>query len=66
MTIPEIGVLLRLALDNCVNADKGVSARDRKYCTAAQNDAPDEEVIAFWLSVSYLEDHHVPMFVAKQ
>jgi hypothetical protein len=27
---------------------------------------PDEEVIALWLSVSYLEEHHVPMFVAKQ
>jgi hypothetical protein len=51
---------------NCVNADKAASPRDRKYFIAVQNDAPDEEVIAFWLSVSYLEDHHVPMFVAKQ
>jgi hypothetical protein len=31
-----------------------------------QNDASDEQVISFWLSVSYLEDHRVPMFVVKQ
>jgi hypothetical protein len=66
MTIPEIAVLLRLALGNCVNVDKGVSLTDRNYFTSVQNDASDEEVIAFWLSVSYLEEHHVPMFVAQQ
>jgi hypothetical protein len=49
-----------------VNADKGVSPRDRKYFIAVQNDASDEEVITFWLSVFYLAEHHVPMFVAKQ
>jgi hypothetical protein len=66
MTVPEIAAVMRSALGQCVNADKGVSPTDRRYFTAAQNDAPDEEVIAFWLSVSYLEEHHVPMFVAKQ
>jgi hypothetical protein len=31
-----------------------------------QLNSTDEEVISFWLSVSYLDKHHVPMFVAKQ
>jgi hypothetical protein len=66
MTVPEIAAVMRSALGQCVNADKGVSPTGRRYFTAVQNDAPDEEVIAFWLSVSYLEEHHVPMFVAKQ
>jgi hypothetical protein len=66
MTIPEIASQLRVALGVCVNADKGVSSAERSYFAAVQNDASDEEVISFWLSVSYLEDRRVPMFVAKQ
>ena len=38
----------------------------RQTFAAAQNDCSDEEVSSFWLSVSYLEEHQVPMFVAKQ
>jgi hypothetical protein len=26
----------------------------------------DEQVISFWLSISYLEDRQVPMFVVRQ
>jgi hypothetical protein len=66
MTIPEIAAQLRVALGNCVNAAKDVSPAERSYFTAAQNDSSDEQVIAFWLSVSYLEERQVPMFVAKQ
>jgi hypothetical protein len=66
MTIPETAAQLRVALGNCVNAAKYVSPAERDHFTAAQNDSSDEEVISFWLSVSYLEEHHVPMFVAKQ
>jgi hypothetical protein len=66
MTIPEIAEQLRLALGHCVDAAKEVSPADRSYFTAAQNNSSDEEVISFWLSVSYLEEHQVPMFVAKQ
>jgi hypothetical protein len=65
MTIAEIAVQLRVALGNCVNAAKDVSQVERDHFTAAQNDSSDEEVICFWLSVSYLDDHQVPMFVAK-
>jgi hypothetical protein len=66
MTIPEIAAQLRVALGICVSADKDVSSAERSYFAAAQNVASDEEVISFWLSVSYLEDHRVPMFVVKQ
>jgi hypothetical protein len=66
MTIPEIASQLRVALGVCVGADEDVSSAERSYFAAVQNDASDEEVISFWLSVSYLEDHQVPMFVAKQ
>jgi hypothetical protein len=54
MTIPEIAVQLREALGNCVDSAKDVSPAERSYFTAAQNDSSDEEVISFWLSVSYL------------
>jgi hypothetical protein len=66
MTIPEIAARLRVALCNCVNADEGVSPAERRYFDAVQLNSTDEEVISFWLSVSYLEEHHVSMFVAKQ
>jgi hypothetical protein len=66
MTIPEIASQLRIVLGVCVGADKDVSSAERSYFAAVQNDASDEEVIPFWLSVSYLEDHQVPMFVARQ
>ena len=66
MTIPEIAAQLRVALGNCVNADKDVSSAERSSFTAAQNDSSDEEVVSLWLSVFYLEEHLVPMFVAKQ
>jgi hypothetical protein len=49
-----------------VNEAKDVSPAERDHFTAAQNDSSDEEVITFWLSVSYLEKRQVPMFVAKQ
>jgi hypothetical protein len=66
MTIPEIAAQLRVALGVCVSADKDVSPAERSYFTAMQNDSSDEEVISFWLSVSYLENHRVPMFIVKQ
>ena len=66
MTITEIAAQLRVALGNCVNADKDVSPAERSHFAAAQNDSSDEEVVSFWLSVSYLDKHRVPMFIAKQ
>jgi hypothetical protein len=33
------------------------------YFAPAQNDCSDEEIISFWLTVSTLEKHEVPMFV---
>ena len=65
MTIPEIASQLRMVLGVCVNADTEVSPAQRIYFAAAQNDCSDEEIISFWLSVSSLEEHQVPMFVAK-
>jgi hypothetical protein len=66
MTIPEIASQLRIVLGVCVGADKDVSSAERSYFAAVQNDASDEQVISFWLSISHLEDHRVPMFVVKQ
>jgi hypothetical protein len=66
MTIPEIAAQLRVALVICVGADKDVSPAERSYFTAMQNDSSDEDVISFWLSVSYLGNHRVPMFIVKQ
>jgi hypothetical protein len=66
VTIPEIAAQLRMALCNCVNADEGVSPAERRYFDAVQGNSSDEEVISFCLSVSYLEEHQVPTFVAKQ
>jgi hypothetical protein len=65
MTIPEIASQLRMVLGVCVDADTDVSPEQRIYFAAAQNNCSDEGIIAFWLSVSSLEEHQVPMFVAK-
>jgi hypothetical protein len=65
MTIPEIASQLRIVLGVWVNADTEVSPAQRIYFAAAQNDSSDEEIISFWLSVSRLEEHRVPMFVAR-
>jgi hypothetical protein len=53
MTNPEIAAQLRVALGICVSADKDVSPAERSYLTAMQNDSSDEDVISFWLSVSF-------------
>jgi hypothetical protein len=66
MTIPEIASQLRISLGVCVVAHKDVSSAQWSHFAAVQNDASDEQVVSFWLSVSYLEDHRVPMFVVKQ
>jgi hypothetical protein len=66
MTIPEIALQLRMVLGNCVNTGEGVSETERRYFAAMQENSSDEEVISFWLSVSYLEDNQVPLFVAKK
>ena len=47
MTITEIAAQLRVALGNCVNADKDVSPAERSHFAAAQNDSSDEEVVSF-------------------
>jgi hypothetical protein len=52
-------------LVNCVNRDNGVSLADRNKFFIGQRDCSDEEIISFWLSVSFLEDHRVPMFVVE-
>jgi hypothetical protein len=66
MTIPEIAARLRVALGICVSADKDVSPAERSYFTARQNNSSDEDGISFWLSVSYLDNHRVPMFIVTQ
>jgi hypothetical protein len=57
MTIHEIASQLRVDLGVCVGADADVSSAERSYFAAVQNNASDEQVIPFWLSVSYLEHH---------
>jgi hypothetical protein len=54
-----------MVLGVCAKADANVSLSARTYFAAAQNDCSDEEIISFWLNVSSLEEHRVPMFVAK-
>ena len=66
MTIPEIAAQQRVALGICVSADKDVSPAERSHFTAMQNNSSDEDVISFWLSVSYLDNHRVPMFIVTQ
>jgi hypothetical protein len=65
MTIPEIAAQLRMVLGFCAKADTNVSAAQRIYFADAQNDCSDEQIISFWLTVSGLEEHQVPMFVAR-
>jgi hypothetical protein len=65
MTISEIASQLRMVLGVCVKTDAKVSPAQRIYFAAAQADCSDEEIVSFWLSASSLEDHQVPMFVAK-
>jgi hypothetical protein len=50
----------------CVCTNKDGSTEKRIYFTSQQNDSSDEEVIAFWLSVSCLDEHQVPMFVVEK
>ncbi len=64
MTISEIARDLRAVLINCINLDVGVTLLDRCYLTIVEHDFSDEEIVSLWLSVSYLGDHQVPMFVA--
>jgi hypothetical protein len=66
MTIPEIAAQVRVALGICVSADKDVSPAERSHFTGMQNNSSDEDVISFWLSVSYLDNHRVPMFIVTQ
>src|ERR1700731_2504261 len=56
MTIPEIVAQVRVALGICVSANKDVSPAERSHFTAMQNNSSDEDVISFWLSVSYLDN----------
>lgn len=65
MTIPEIAAQLRAALANCVDAAKDVSVEERSFYITVQN-ASDEEIMAFWLSLSHLRERHVSMIVAKR
>jgi hypothetical protein len=65
MTIAEIAVNLRGTLGSCLNQDKSASILDRCYLTLVQHDYSDEEIVSLWLSVSFLRDHQVPMFVVK-
>jgi hypothetical protein len=66
MTVTEVARDLRRVLGDCVNADKNVSVAQRIHFAAAQNDCSDEEVISFWLSVTCLEGHRLPMFIVEQ
>jgi hypothetical protein len=65
MTIPEIAAQLRMVLGFALKRKQNVSPAERIYFAAAQNDCSDEEIISFWLTVSSLEEHQVPMSVAK-
>jgi hypothetical protein len=65
MTIPEIAAQLRVALGDCVNADNGVSAEERRFFITLQS-ASDQEIIALWLALSNLRERYVTMIVAKQ
>lgn len=69
MTIPEIAAQLRVALGNCVDAAKDVSLAERSYFTSAQNDSFRRRghlLLVVGLLPRGLEEHQVPMFVAKQ
>jgi hypothetical protein len=59
MTIPEIVAQLRTELIECVNSDKAMSVEERSFFTTVQN-ALDEEIIAFWLSLYTLRVFSLP------
>ena len=64
MTITEIAADLRVVLRDSVATDSSISVYERTFFTALQN-APDEEMVALWLSLSRLKDRHVSMAVAE-
>jgi hypothetical protein len=66
MTITEIAAGIRKVLVNYVNLDKSVSLASRNSFIIGQRDYSDEQIISFWLSVSDIDDHRVPMFVVRQ
>jgi hypothetical protein len=66
MTITEIAAGIRKVLVNYVNLDKSVSLASRNFFIIGQRDYSDEQIISFWLSISDIEDHRVPMFVVRQ
>jgi hypothetical protein len=66
MTITEIAAGIRKVLVNYVNLDKSVSLDSRNSFIIGQRDYSDEQIISFWLSISDIEDHRVPMFVVRQ
>jgi hypothetical protein len=57
---------MRVALNNCVSADKDVRLQNEVISPQCRETLLDEEVISFWLSVSNLEQHQLPTFVAVQ
>ena len=63
---PETAGQMRVALNNCVSADKDVRLQNEVISPQCRETLLDEEVISFWLSVSQLEQHQVPTFVAVQ
>ena len=63
---PETAGQMRVALNNCVSADKDVRLQNEVISPQYRATLLDEEVISFWLSVSNLEQHQVPTFVAVQ
>jgi hypothetical protein len=66
MTLTEIAADLRAAIVNCVGWDESVPIASRISFMIDQFDFSDEQVISFWLSISYLENRQAPMFVVKQ
>jgi hypothetical protein len=64
MTVAEIAEELRVVLRNSVAIDTSISVHERTFFSALQN-APDEEMVTLWLSLSHLKDRHVSMAVAE-
>ena len=64
MTVAEIAEELRVVLRNSVATDSSISVYERIFSAALQN-APDEEMVALWLSLSHVKDRHVSMAVAE-
>lgn len=65
VTIAEIAGDLRGALMDCINRNGAVTLVDRCYLAIIEQDFSDEEIVSLWLSVSRLDDHRIPMFVAR-